>query len=139
MTPNMDRLIKRNVTLQDRRTSVQLESYVRQSIDAILSIESISLPLLCSELDQRRGDFKLASSIRLFALIYFRTLSTYFHDETGDRDMLHSPRQHNFNCFISSLKQFSKYARHTKLPDQQKASSVLSDLPDPARPQSSLP
>jgi predicted DNA-binding ribbon-helix-helix protein len=80
MTPNMDRLIKRNVTLQDRRTSVQLESYVWQSIDAILSIESISLPLLCSELDQRRRDFKLASSIRLFALIYFRTLSTHFHD-----------------------------------------------------------
>ena len=51
MTPIMDRLIKRNVTLQDRRTSVQLESYVWQSIDAILSIESISLPLLCSELD----------------------------------------------------------------------------------------
>ena len=139
MTPNMDRLNKRNVALQDRRTSVQLESYVWQSIDAILSIESISLPQLCSEPDQRRGDFKLASSIRLVALIYFRTFSTYFHDETADRDMLHSPRPHNFNCFISSLKQFLKYARHAKSPDQQKASSVLSDLPDPTRPQSSLP
>ena len=135
----MDGLIKWNVTLRDRRASVQLESYVCQSIDAILSIESISLPLLCSELDQRRGDFRLAISIRLFALICFRTLSTHFHDETGDKDMLHSPRPHNFNCFISSLKQFSKYARHAKSPDQQKASSVLSDLPDPTRPQSSLP
>lgn len=139
MAPNMDRLIKRNVALQDRRTSVQLESYVWQSIDAIVYIESMSLPLFCSELDQRRGNFKLTSSICLFAPIYFRTLSTYFHDETGDRDMLYSPRPHNFNCFINSLKQFSKYARHAKSPDQQKASSVLSDLPDPTRPQSSLP
>ena len=99
MTPNMDRLIKRNVTLQDRHTSVQLESYVWQSIDAILSIESISLTQLYSDLVQRRGDFKLASSIRLFDLIYFRTLGTHFHDETVERDMLHSARPQNFNFF----------------------------------------
>ena len=108
-------------------------------MDAILSKESVSLALLFSELEQRRGDFKLVSSIRLFALIYFCTLSAYFHDETGNKDMLHSPRLHNFNSFISSLKQFPKYARHAKSPDQQKVSSVLSDLPDPAHPQSSLP
>ena len=88
MTIHTERLIKRNVRLPDRRTSVQLEDYVWQSIDAILSMKTVTLPLLCAELDQRRGAVKLASSMRLFALIYYRTLSTYFHEETGEKNLL---------------------------------------------------
>ena len=79
MNLQADTLIKRNVKLPDRRTSVQLEAYVWQSIDAILPLETIKFSLLCAELDQRRKELKLASSIRLFALIYYRTLSNHFH------------------------------------------------------------
>jgi predicted DNA-binding ribbon-helix-helix protein len=68
-------LVKRNVKLPDRRTSVQLEAYVWQSIDAILSLESIKFSLSYTELDQRKKEIKLASSMRLFALTYYRTLS----------------------------------------------------------------
>ncbi len=85
-------LIKRNVQLPDRRTSVQLESYIWQSIDAILSLEAISLSLLCAELDQRKADLKLAGSIRIFALIYFRTLSGQLSEQASESHMLHSRR-----------------------------------------------
>ena len=91
MNLRSDILIKRNVKLPDRRTSVQIEAYVWQSIDAILSLESIKFSLLCAELEQRGKELKLASSMRLFALIYYRTLSNHFHDEIGDGKMLHSP------------------------------------------------
>ena len=86
---------------------MQLEAYVWQSIDAILSLESIKFSLLCAELDQPRKELKLASSIRLFALIYYRTLSNHFHVEIGDGNMLHSSKSDNFNCFLTSLQQFS--------------------------------
>jgi len=56
MNLQADTLIKRNVKLPDRRTSVQLEAYVWQSIDAILSLETIKFSLLCAELDQRKGE-----------------------------------------------------------------------------------
>lgn len=139
MTLHADRLIKRNISLPDRRTSVQLEDYVWQSIDAMLSMERITLPLLCAELDQRRGEVALASSVRLFALIYYRTLSTYFHGETGERDMLHSPKPGHFNCFWTSLQQFSKYAQHASAPGQKKPSPLLSEVQNRPRQLSSLP
>lgn len=139
MTIHTERLIKKNISLPDRRTSVQLEGYVWQSIDAILSMETITLPLLCAELDQRRGDVKLASSMRLFALIYYRTLSNYFHEETGERDMLQGPKSAHFNCFWTSLQQFSKYAQHASEPDQKKPSPLLSEIQNLPRQLSSLP
>lgn len=139
MTLHAERLIKRNISLPDRRTSVQLEDYVWQSIDAILSMETITLPLLCAELDQRRGEVKLASSMRLFALIYYRTLSTYFHEETGEKNMLQSPKSTHFNCFWTSLQHFSKYAQHANEPDQKKPSHLLSETPNLPHHISSLP
>ena len=139
MTLHAERLINRNISLPDRRTSVQLEDYVWQSIDAILSMETITRPLLCAELDQRRGEVALASSMRLFALIYYRTLSTYFHEETGDRNMLQSPKSAHFNCFWTSLQYFSKYAKHASAPDQKKPSHLLSEIQNLPRQLSSLP
>ena len=128
MNLQADTLIKRNVKLPDRRTSVQLEAYVWQSIDAILSLETIKFSLLCAELDQRKGELKLASSIRLFALIYYRTLSNHFHDETGEGNMLHSPKLDNFNCFLTSLQQFSQYAQHAKAPSLGRQTPLLSQI-----------
>ena len=121
-------LVKRNVKLPDRRTSVQLEAYVWQSIDAILSLLSIKFSQLCAELDQPRKELKLASSIRLFALIYYLTLSNHFHDEIGDSNMLLSPKSDNFNCFLTSLQQFSKYAQHAKAPSLGKPTPLLSQI-----------
>ena len=139
MTIHTLRLIKRNVGLPDRRTSVQLEDYVWQFINAILSMETVTLPLLCAELDQRRGAVKLASSMRLFALVYYRNLSTYFHEETGKQNLLQSPKSSHFNCFWTSLQQFSKYAQHASEPDQKKPSHLLSEIENLPRQLSSLP
>ena len=139
MTIHTLRLIKRNVGLPDWRTSVQLEDYVWQFINAILSMETVTLPLLCAELDQRRGAVKLASSMRLFALVYYRNLSTYFHEETGKQNLLQSPKSSHFNCFWTSLQQFSKYAQHATEPDQKRPSHLLSEIENLPRQLSSLP
>ena len=107
---------------------MQLEAYVWQSIDAILPLETIKFSLLCAELDQRNGELKLASSIRLFALIYYRTLSNHFDDETGEGNMLHNPKLDNFNCFLTSLQQFSQYAQHAKAPSLGRQTPLLSQI-----------
>jgi predicted DNA-binding ribbon-helix-helix protein len=112
MLNQTDMLIKRNLRLPDRRTSVQLEAYVWHSIDAILLLESINLCLLIAEIDQRRGPMKLASSIRLFALIYYRTLTDSMQASRTEKNMLYSPQTEYVSCFLRALQQFSRYAQH---------------------------
>jgi len=50
-------------------------------------METNTLPLLCAEMDQRRGAVKLASSMRLFVSTYYRNISTYFHEETSEQNL----------------------------------------------------
>ena len=80
-----------------------------------------------------------AFPMRLFALVYYRTLSTYFHEETGKQNLLQSPKSSHFNCFWTSLQQFSKYAQHASEPDQKKPSHLLSEIENLPRQFSSLP
>ena len=126
MNNRPDTLIKRNLRLTDRRTSIQLEAYVWQSIDMILSLETVSLPLLTTELDRRRQALSLSNSLRLFALIYFRTMTAQYCDNPHEPDMLYSPAQGQSNCFLNALQQFSQYALHGNAHHQQKSSSLLS-------------
>jgi len=74
-------LSKRNIQLPDRRTSIRLENYLWHQIDAILAIEQVRLPLLISEIDQRRLPGQtLAQALRLFLPMYFDGLKTMMAD-----------------------------------------------------------
>ena len=71
MSPLPISMQKRNVSLPRRRTTIKLESYEWRSVDALLALENITLSLLCTELDSRRGDLRLVQAIRMFLLLYF--------------------------------------------------------------------
>ena len=66
---------RRNVTVSGRRTSLSLEDSIWTSLAEICDRERLSLPDLVTLVDQRRRDDSLASALRVFVLVYFRTLS----------------------------------------------------------------
>lgn len=63
----------RNVVIEGHRTSIRLERPIWEALDEICRREDLTLGVLCREL--RRGlddEVKLASSLRSFAVTYFR-------------------------------------------------------------------
>lgn len=66
---------RRNVTVSGRRTSLSLEDSIWASLTEICDRERLSLPDLVTLVDQRRRDDSLASALRVFVLVYFRTLT----------------------------------------------------------------
>lgn len=99
---------KRNIQLPDRRTSIRLENYLWDQIDAILAMEQVPLPLVVSEIDQRRlpGQTQ-AQALRLFLPMFFDGLKTVMADP-HDLQMMNphisetSPRQPNFLMYVLS-------------------------------------
>jgi predicted DNA-binding ribbon-helix-helix protein len=65
-------LEKRNVTLGDRHTTIQLETYFWHHLDMIIEQEQLSLNLLCHEIHESRCNYSMAQSLRLFIVMYFK-------------------------------------------------------------------
>ena len=63
---------KRNITLDSRRTSLQLELYIWANLEAILELVELPLPIVISAIDEKRNQAPLAQSVRLFCLTFFR-------------------------------------------------------------------
>lgn len=61
---------KRNIILNGKRTSLQLEGYIWQSIDNVSILTKIPRQLLLEEVWRNKGGLAMAPSVRLF-LIYF--------------------------------------------------------------------
>ena len=68
------RRLKRNVRVGGRRTTIVLEAYVWDSIDAMLHNEGVLLDQFCAEVENLRRHSSMASSARLVVLAYFRLL-----------------------------------------------------------------
>jgi len=66
---------RRNVRLHERRTSVSLENAIWDCLEAIGDRESQSTDQLATMINDRRQGSSLASSLRIFSLLYFRMLS----------------------------------------------------------------
>ena len=66
-------LERRNIQLDNRRTSISLEPTFWQQVDSILQEEEIDIHFLCKELDSRRRHSSMALSVRVFTMLYFRT------------------------------------------------------------------
>ncbi len=66
--------LKRNVRFSGRRTTIVLEPYVWDSIDAILVREDIGLDEFCETVNKARVHSSLASASRIVVLAYFRIL-----------------------------------------------------------------
>lgn len=102
--------VKRNIYIAGRRTSLQLESYIWDCVDSVLEQESLSLSMLCTELKMRCGRLRMAQSLRLFALIYFRTMAGAMDQIDGQTDLLRSPPAVKFNVLIETLQILSQHA-----------------------------
>lgn len=114
-------LSKRNIQLPDRHTSIRLENYLWDQIDAILAMEQVPLPLLVSEIDQRRLPGQtLAQGLRLFLPMYFDGLKTVMADPQALQVMdphisENAPRQPNFLMYVLST-YATNLLRGAKLP-----------------------
>ena len=78
---------RRNVRLHDRRTSVSLEIAIWDSLEAISLQEDVATDSIATMIDDRRQGSSLASSIRIFVLLYFRLLSENFQASLQRRPM----------------------------------------------------
>ncbi len=72
----MSTLVSRNITLQDRRTSVRLEPAMWDALDEISRRETRSIHELCSMIEGQRRESKLTAAIRVFVMAYYRAAST---------------------------------------------------------------
>ena len=66
--------LQRNVRFGGKRTTIVLEPYVWDSIDAILQQEAINLNKFCEAINAVRLHSSLASAERMVVLAYFRIL-----------------------------------------------------------------
>ncbi len=69
-------LVNRNVTIQDRRTSLRLEPAMWDALHEIAQRESISVHDLCTRVELERQESTLTAGIRVFILGYYREAAT---------------------------------------------------------------
>jgi predicted DNA-binding ribbon-helix-helix protein len=85
----MSTLVSRNITLQDRRTSMRLEPAMWDALDEICRREGRTIHELCTMVDRQRRESKLTAAIRVFVMAYYRAAST----DAGHAGAGHSPLQ----------------------------------------------
>lgn len=66
--------IRKNIMLDNRRTSISLEAAVWEGLVEICRREELSVDELCSEVARRCIASSLSSALRVFQLLYFRYL-----------------------------------------------------------------
>lgn len=117
-------LIKRNVNVNRRRTSILLNHVIWTVIDRLLEEEQVSLSFLCYELEKRKDNFSFAQALQMLAAIYFRQMalqrldddppdtsaSSAEHTQMYLADNPRSSEQHadSANRLVVSLSHFSK-------------------------------
>ena len=69
-------LVNRNVTIQDRRTSLRLEPAMWDALHEIAQRESTSVHDLCTRVELARQESTLTAAIRVFILGYYREAAT---------------------------------------------------------------
>jgi len=107
-------LEKRNITIGSRRTTVQLETYFWKQLDLVLDTEQLSLNLLCHEIHERRCDYSMAQSLRLFIIMYYIELTRVLQKSQplGDDYILFEPDDDTSPSVIQILNVFSQHAQH---------------------------
>ena len=68
-------MLKKNIIIAHRRTSLALEVYFWGCLQVILTYEQITLDEFCMLVVQHRQNSSLSSAVRLVIVIYFRTLA----------------------------------------------------------------
>lgn len=77
MIANLTKPEKRNIILQGRRTSLQLEAYIWDNLESFLDLTGLSLSHFLDDIDDRRHYVPLAQAVRLFTLIFFKSYADF--------------------------------------------------------------
>ncbi len=102
----MPKILSYNITVNGHRTSVRLETAVRDALEHICFREHTTPHVICSELSLcKEVGTSLSSAIRVFALSYFRTAAT----EQG-----HLQAGHGAKRKPEAIARLVKDALHTK-------------------------
>jgi len=64
--------VRRNISINGKRTSISLERTIWAGLEEICSREGVGLNELCSSIDQARHTASRTSTVRSFAVNYFR-------------------------------------------------------------------
>lgn len=83
---NRNQRKRRNVTIGGRRTSVSLEGHVWEGLLDVCRREAIGIDTLCTEVDRRRVRSSMSSSLRVFLLLYFRSMADGVDRRPADGD-----------------------------------------------------
>ena len=75
-------VVKRSIELARHKTSVSLENQFWEGLRAIAHKRNIPVAALIEQIDNNRTGSNLSSSIRLFVLSYFKTVSRPSHSNT---------------------------------------------------------
>ena len=75
--------LRRNVTIDGRRTSISLEGHVWEGLIDICRREAIGIDTLCTAVDRHRIRSSMSSSLRVYLLLYFRGLAERLADRSA--------------------------------------------------------
>ena len=62
---------KRNIKIDERCTSLQLERYIWANLEGVLDLTGLDLEQVLTAINQRRHNASLAQTVRLFCTIYY--------------------------------------------------------------------
>ena len=75
--------IRKNVSIDHRRTSISLEAQVWDSLSEICDKESVGIDGLCTMVAERRQESSMSSALRVFGMTYFRLVAETLEDASN--------------------------------------------------------
>ena len=71
-----DTLVRKNVSIHGRRTSLRLEAEIWGALDDICKLEDLNVHQVCTHIERQRAGFNRTSALRAFIVSYFREAAT---------------------------------------------------------------
>lgn len=106
MLENLTLPEKRNVVLDGKRTTLQLERYVWLNVEKVAQATSRTYDALLNDIWNHKGDMAMAPAVRLFLMLYFTDyaesntpVGTYTASE--DHTAFHAAEQSTTKAYLS--------------------------------------
>ena len=74
------RMLTRNVIIQEKRTTIRLESAVWEALDELCMREHVSRHELCTRIEAKRSGVNRAQAVRAMVVNYYRLALKPEHD-----------------------------------------------------------
>ena len=67
--------IRKNISIDDRRTSISLEAQIWNALSDICKRESVGIDKLCTMVAERRQESSMSSALRVFGTTYYQVVA----------------------------------------------------------------